>query len=389
MRHERSVVAGDGLMETMLNGDVRFSPLFRAIRDAVIVADTATARIVSWNPSAERIFGYSMAEAEALTFGAMFPAGTVDATLTFLRDYFDQIRAVDADPLLPIELEVLHKSGAEMVVEMTMTPIPGPETTYVILIARDCTERKRIERERAALLRNAQEHAARVAELGRLKADFTAMVAHELGTPVASIRAMAEMLEYEGLPDPQRRQIRAALRTEAGMIQRLVDDIREASRFERDDFEVDLRPVPVSAIIEEAARGSGAALERHVFAVPPAPDVCVRADSERVGQILRNMLHNAAKYTPPGTRVELRARAVDGQVRFEVVDDGPGIHPDDLAQILEKFVRGRDAEGSRKPGAGLGLYLSRRIAQAHGTDLRVDSTPGTGSTFAFDLEVAQ
>jgi PAS domain S-box-containing protein len=389
MSHRGAGATGDVLTDTVLGGDMQFSPLFRSIRDALIIADTSTYRIVSWNPSAERLFGCTMEEARVLTFDAMFPAGASDDAMTFLRDYFEHIRAFDADPLLPLELAVLHKSGAEMVVEMTMTPIPGPETTYVILIVRDCTDRNLLQRDLAELLQMAQEHSARVAELGRLKADFTAMVAHELGTPVASIRAMAEMLEYEGLADAQRRQIRASLRTEAEMIQRLVDDIREASRFEKDDFEVELRPVPVASILAEAASGGEVALDHHVFSVAPAPAVSVRADRARIGQILRNMLNNAAKYTPPGTRVELRARQVDGRVRFEVEDHGPGIHPEDLSEIFDKFVRGRDASGTRKPGAGLGLYLSRRIAQAHGTDLRVASTPGAGSTFAFELEVTE
>src|SRR5690606_33158804 len=143
----------------------------------------------------------------------------------------------------------------------------------------------------------AQDHAARVAELGRLKADFTAMVAHELGNPVASILAMAELLDGDGLTENQRRQICRAVGTEAKMIQRLVDDIREASRIERDDFQVAIQQVPVATILEEAALGSEGVLRDHDFSMAPVTeDVRVFADSARIGQILRNMLHNAAKY---------------------------------------------------------------------------------------------
>ena len=382
---------GDRLLDALAGGDIHDSPLFRAIRDAVIVYDLRSARVLAWNPAAEDLLGYSVEEARELSFLDLVPA-------RLIQTIRDAISAYIADPetdqrwdiSVPIELPVKHKSGRELTVEFSATPVGRLADLRVLTIVRDCTERKRLAAERERLLKAAQDHAARVAELGRLKADFTAMVAHELGNPVASILAMAELLDGDGLTENQRRQICRAVGTEAKMIQRLVDDIREASRIERDDFQVAIQPVPVATILEEAALGSEGVLRDHDFSMAPVTeDVRVFADSARIGQILRNMLHNAAKYTPPGTCVMLRARRMNGHVRFEVVDDGPGIHPDDLSQILEKFGRGRDAEGNRKPGAGLGLYLSRRIAQAHGTDLRVDSAPGKGSTFAFDLEVAE
>jgi RNA polymerase sigma factor (sigma-70 family) len=107
-----------------------------------------------------------------------------------------------------------------------------------------------------------------------------------------------------------------------------------------------------------------------------------------MGQVLRNLLSNAAKYAPPGTPIELRAVRRGEHVRIEVADHGFGIHPDDMPRIFEKFGRGRDRGGRKVAGAGLGLYLSRRIVQAHGSDLTVESTPGVGSVFGFDLPVA-
>ncbi len=113
----------------------------------------------------------------------------------------------------------------------------------------------------------------------------------------------------------------------------------------------------------------------------------VLADPERVGQVLRNLLSDAVKYSPEGTPIELRAARKNGRVRIEVADRGPGIRPEDLARIFEKFGRGRDREGRKVPGVGLGLYLSRRIVRAHGTDLTVETESGRGSVFGFELEV--
>ena len=106
----------------------------------------------------------------------------------------------------------------------------------------------------------------------------------------------------------------------------------------------------------------------------PDLEVCERvvADPERVGQVLRNLLSNAAKYSPDGAPVELRATCVPGpsgkpgRVRIEVADGGHGVRPDEVGRIFEKFGRGRDEEGRKIPGVGLGLYLSRRIVRAHG-----------------------
>jgi signal transduction histidine kinase len=116
----------------------------------------------------------------------------------------------------------------------------------------------------------------------------------------------------------------------------------------------------------------------------------VWADPKRVGQVLRNLLSNAAKYSPDGTSIELRATTNgSGHVRIEVADHGPGIHPEEVARIFEKFGRGSSREGKKVAGAGLGLYLSRRIVQAHGGELTLDTQLGEGSVFGFDLEVAK
>ncbi len=111
------------------------------------------------------------------------------------------------------------------------------------------------------------------------------------------------------------------------------------------------------------------------------------ANPERVGQVLRNLLSNAAKYSPEGAPIELRVIGKKGRVRLEVADRGPGIHPDDVTRIFEKFGRGR--ERYKMPGVGLGLYLSRRIVRGHGSELTVQTKVGEGSVFGFELKVVR
>ena len=114
------------------------------------------------------------------------------------------------------------------------------------------------------------------------------------------------------------------------------------------------------------------------------------ADPERVGQVLRNLLSNAAKYSLQGEPIELRAKRIQQRtLRIEVADHGIGIRRDDQVRIFEKFGRGRDLEGRKVAGVGLGLYLSRRIIRSHGSELTVSSAPGEGSVFGFELEVVR
>ena len=112
----------------------------------------------------------------------------------------------------------------------------------------------------------------------------------------------------------------------------------------------------------------------------------VLVDRERIAQVLHNLLSNAAKYSPPGTPISIRAIPEKSRVRIEIEDQGFGIDPEDLTRIFGKFGRGRDTSGRRIPGLGLGLYLSRRIVRLHGSELTVVSTQGAGTVFEFGLE---
>jgi len=115
--------------------------------------------------------------------------------------------------------------------------------------------------------------------------------------------------------------------------------------------------------------------------------VSVWCDAERISQVLRNLLDNVAKHTPPGTPVELRAHREGTRIRIEVANRGPGLPAEDIASIFEKFGRGHRAAARQTPGAGLGLYLSRQIVRAHGAELTVASVPGSETIFALDLEI--
>lgn len=246
----------------------------------------------------------------------------------------------------------------------------------------------RISTRRAAMLASERELSARLTDLATLRANFSAMVAHELTSPLGAIRRSADLLSLD-LPATMRDQAVQTIQTETDLLHRLVADVESASAIEREDFTVQLRPVPVDSLVAEAVAFAGTLAGARDWRIDHAAHVLVLADSVRLSQVLHNLLGNAAKFSPPGSPVELRTRQRGDRVRFEVIDAGPGIPPDDVRRVFEKFGRGRDAVGRRVPGMGLGLYLSRRIVRSHGGDLTVISPPGGGAAFAFELRIAR
>jgi signal transduction histidine kinase len=167
--------------------------------------------------------------------------------------------------------------------------------------------------------------------------------------------------------------------------------VRSAAAVEREDFAIEPQQVAVGGLLRDAAAFVETIPGDHRLITEGAADGWVLADPHRIGQVLRNLLSNAAKYSPDGAPIELRTvpGAAPGHVRIEVADRGAGIHPDDAVRIFEKFGRGRDGGGRKVAGTGLGLYLSRRILQAHGSELTLDSVPGGGSVFGFELRAGR
>ena len=249
-------------------------------------------------------------------------------------------------------------------------------------------ELQHIATERTLLLAAHRDQAARLTELAIMKADFTSMVAHELVTPLAAIRTLAGILRDESVSRDVRLRAVDGIQEQVAALQNLAGDVRAIAQIERTDFAVEPRPVSIAALLGEAEDFAGTLPGDHPVAIHAPGDTQVLADPERIGQVLRNLLDNAAKYSPSGTPIAVNAAREGDQVRIQVIDHGRGIFEEDLPRIFEKFGRGRASIEQGTPGVGVGLYLSRRILRAHGTDIAVETTPGAGSVFSFRVPVA-
>jgi signal transduction histidine kinase/membrane protein implicated in regulation of membrane protease activity len=222
--------------------------------------------------------------------------------------------------------------------------------------------------------------------LSELRADFVSLVSHELRSPMAAVIGASRTLQqrWRELQPDQRGAFLALIGDETSRLATLIDDVLDTSRIDAGTFTYRFSDVDLTALVNDSV--SAAVIgqdEVPVRAHVPAALPSVRGDRERLRQVLGNLIDNAVKYSPAGEPVEVRASAVNGGVHVAVMDQGPGIGPDDHGLIFEKF--GRVTGGSSKPGTGLGLYIARSITEAHGGVLRVSSGLGRGATFTIEL----
>jgi signal transduction histidine kinase len=232
----------------------------------------------------------------------------------------------------------------------------------------------------------------RVEELGRLsqlRADFVSLVSHELRSPMAAVIGAARTLEdrWRMLSAEQRESFLALIGDETARLAELVGDVLDTSRIEAGTFSYRFEEVDLGLVVDEAIEVAVLAQQEvPVVASVPGGLPAVRGDRARLRQVLGNLIENAVKYSPEGGEVRVSASAANGAVRIAVRDAGPGIPRDQQGRIFEKFGR-VDVPGASKPGTGLGLFIARSIAEAHGGSLDVNSGPEPGSTFVLTLPV--
>ncbi|MEJ7901973.1 MAG: HAMP domain-containing sensor histidine kinase [Thermomicrobiales bacterium] len=267
---------------------------------------------------------------------------------------------------------------------LTTTSIFRLGMTGVVIVG-GVLELRAVTEERGRLLATEQERVRQLEELAVRKQDFTSIVAHELATPVATIGMLAQMIRDDACTPSMRAITLDKIEQEAATLQLLVDDIRMSTEVERVDFAMNMDPVALRTLIDDAAAYVATIARDHLWTIEEAPDLMVLADRARIGQVLRNLLNNAARHTPPGTQVTIRTMDDGGEVRIEVVDNGPGIAIADQGRIFDKFERGADRSLHYVHGRGLGLYLSLRIVELHGGQLTLTSVPGQGACFGFTL----
>lgn len=352
----------------------RLAAIIDSSEDA-IAGKTLDGVITSWNKSAEKIFGYTAAEAIGKPITIIIPLNRRSEETEVLRrimlgervDHFETVR--------------VRKDGSLVDISLTVSPIKDSEGRVIgaSKIARDITAQKRAERELNALYAEAE-------RANRAKDEFVAMLGHELRNPLGAISNSLQILDQD-ISKEAARFAREVILRQVRNLTRLVDDLLTVGRTLTGKILLHKTPIELSKVVNRALgsiRASGL-LERHEVSIELAP-VWVQGDDVRIEQIVSNLIGNAVKYTPARGRIRVFTGTENGSAVIRVEDRGIGIPDHLLPRIFDLFVQGASGPDRSDGGLGIGLTMVRRLAELHGGSVEALSFgPNRGSRFTVRL----
>jgi PAS domain S-box-containing protein len=347
--------------------------------DDAIVSKTLGGIILSWNKAAERMFGYSASEAMGQNITLIIPPDRRTEEEYVLRQII-QGKKVDH-----FETERLTKDGRKLEISLTVSPIKSEkgEILGASKIARDITEKKRLERGRETLLAAEQEARRQLTKALNVRDEFVGVAAHELRTPLHAAVTSVELLrrlsvEPGGLP-----RIRShieKLKTQLDRFTQLVDRLLDVTGIRAGTFQLNPEEFNLSRLIQEIVDRFRS--EHAEISLDLEPSVEVRWDRVRIDQAITNLLSNAVKYGEKKP-ILLSASADSMHATLSVRDKGAGIAPEDLKRIFDRFERLSPHRGI--DGMGLGLWITKQIVEKHGGRITAESNLGRSSTFTISL----
>jgi len=338
--------------------------LLTAIRSAgdVVIMTDPEGMVRFWNAAAEKLFGWTADEVK----GGPLPIISEDRVGEF-EDLGD--RAKKGQPLVGVETVAQRRDGSPVEVSLTVTAVCNPDGSVMafVAVAHDISARRQLERDRA---------------------DFVAMLTHDIKNPITTIFGYASELGDANLA-PEYVECITAIERSGEMINTLVSNFLISTTIERGTLRLAKERVLVAEFVEDCVRQFRPAaahvevgLEQQVDIGP----VAIIGDHLQLQRAVSNLIGNALKFTPAGGSVTVSAEEREQSVRILVRDTGPGINPDELPYMFEKYRREKGTH--RIDGAGLGLFITRSLIEAHGGTISATSELGVGSTFEIRLPLA-
>lgn len=318
-----------------------------SIPRAALVFDGA-GRIVDVNPLAETLVGYARAE-------------LVGQPVDLITSHFASFEQVGRVHFLPASggTCVRHRNGRPLPVDALLCPHSAASTVAVLATAE-------------------------TSDAG-LRQDDVAQIVHDLKNPLSTIALETCLLDYKlscgGSSDA--RDVVARITQNVEFLDRMVHDLLDLCSLDAGRLELSRRPTELRKLLEQVIDRVVPSRDRARVFLQAAAPVTTSVDDLRIERVVANLLQNALKYAPKNTGVVVGLAAVDAAIRVSVSDAGPGMTPADAGCVFDKFRRGSSAGGH--PGSGLGLYVSKRIVEAHGGRIDVTSVRGVGSQFFFEL----
>ncbi|MHB1326360.1 MAG: PAS domain-containing sensor histidine kinase [Thermoleophilia bacterium] len=342
-----------------------------SVADGVYVVDTS-GHIVLWNKSAALITGFSEEEMIGRDcYGASGEAPEGDGGCTPFCGSIAPLNAASNFSSTGYEVLTCRKDSEKIWLSVSAAPIRDPDGSIagVVHIFRDISEYK---------------------EIDRMKSDFVATVSHELRTPLTSILGFSKTLLRTDarFSDASRESFLLEIVREGERLARLIEDVLSVSRIEAGKLRLDLKAIDVGPTVGQVVKNMARLTSIHNFVINVADDLPrVSADSDKLYQVLLNLVANAIKYSPDGGPITVTAIERDGRMRFEVADQGVGISAEHLPHVFERFYRAVRGKGG-VTGTGLGLFVSKSLVEQMGGTIRAESEVGQGSRFFFDLPLA-
>jgi PAS domain S-box-containing protein len=331
--------------------------------DGILVV-SADGVIVSWNPAMEHITGIARAGAAG--------RGCDEVLGLHLEDDGPEGRTfvpLRVDEAGSHDVLLTRTDGSERWIRYTSNPMPSREggVKSFVIVARDVTAELETE---------------------QLKSDFVATVSHELRSPLTPLKGFVRALRdglIEETPEARHEYYEIMWRA-VERLERLINDLLDVSRVEAGKLDLESKPFNATELLDGCIRHiRGEFPDRVVDFVHPTDAVCVLADPFRVDQIVQNLLSNAFKYSTAGSTVQLSLTVDGNRVIVAVSNEGEGIAPADQPHVFDRFFRTRTGLQREVGGAGLGLFICRRLVEAMGSQIELESAPGEGCTFTFWL----
>jgi PAS domain S-box-containing protein len=381
----RDLTAQQRIERDLRRSELRFRQLLEAAPDAIVIVD-AEGRIVLVNAQAEKTFRYRRGQMLNKPVEMLIPDRMQSGHTGHRASYLASPRARPMGPGL--DLWGRRSDRTEFPVEVSLSPMETEAGTLISSAIRDITEQRALREQLREKNEELEKQYARVQEASRLKSEFLANMSHELRTPLNGIIGFAELM-HDGKVGPvsdDHKEYLGDILTSSRHLLRLINDLLDLAKVESGKMEFRPEILDLASVIGEVCDSVRTLVVQKQIelgtTIDPAAAVAV-TDAGKLKQILYNYISNALKFTPQGGRVGIRVTADEPQhFRLEVEDTGIGIPAEDLSKLFNEFQQLGAGTAQGRQGTGLGLALTRRIAEAQGGRVEVRSTPGVGSVFS-------